>query len=76
MFFALSNPNLPLKRNTRVYTKWNKCGIKPEEGANVIEIQTQTTKLIKEAKSSKTWQIVIGPYIWRKGLLERLQETF
>ena len=41
-----------IKRNTRVYTKWNKRGRKPEERAKVIEIQTQTSKLIKEAKNS------------------------
>ena len=35
-----------IKRNTRVYCKWNKRGRKPEEHAKVIEVRNQTSKLI------------------------------
>ena len=41
-----------IKRNSRVYCKWNKRGRKPEERASVIEVQKQTDKLIKQAKNS------------------------
>ena len=41
-----------IKRNTRVYCKWNKRGRKPEEHAKVIEVRNQTSKLIAEAKNS------------------------
>ena len=41
-----------IKRNSRIYSKWNKRGRKPEERAQVVETQNQTTKLIKEAKNS------------------------
>ncbi len=41
-----------IKRNSRVYSKWNKRGRKPEERAKVIEIQNQTNKLITQAKNS------------------------
>ena len=41
-----------IKRNSRVYSKWNKRGRKPEERARVIEIQNLTNKLIQQAKIS------------------------
>merc|ERR1711973_355349 len=36
-----------IKRNSRIYSKWNKRGRKPEERAHVVDIQNQTNKLIK-----------------------------
>ena len=41
-----------IKRNSRIYSKWNKRGRKPEERAKVIETQNETSKLIKQAKNS------------------------
>ena len=41
-----------IKRNSRVYCKWNKRGRKAEERLKVIETQKQTNKLIRQAKSS------------------------
>ena len=41
-----------IKRNTRVYAKWNKRGRKPDDRAKVIEIQKETDKLIRDAKNS------------------------
>ena len=41
-----------IKRNSRIYTKWNKRGRKPEERAKVVETQNETSNLIREAKNS------------------------
>ena len=41
-----------IKRNTRVYTKWNKRGRKPEDRPKVLEIQKETNNLIREAKNA------------------------
>ena len=41
-----------IKRNSRVYSKWNKRGRRPEERAKVVDTQNQTSKLIKQAKNS------------------------
>ena len=41
-----------IKRNSRIYSKWNKRGRKPEERTQVVETQNQTNKLIKQAKNS------------------------
>ena len=41
-----------IKRNLRIYSKWNKRGRKPEERAQVLETQNLTSKLIKQAKQS------------------------
>ena len=40
-----------IKRNTRVYTKWNKRGRKPEDRPKVTEVQKETNKLIRDAKN-------------------------
>ena len=41
-----------IKRNSRVYAKWNRRGRKPEDRAIVLEVQSETNKMIREAKSS------------------------
>ena len=41
-----------IKRNSRIYTKWNKRGRKPEERAKVIETQNEASNLIRQAKDS------------------------
>ena len=41
-----------IKRNSRIYYKWNKRGRRPEDRAKVTEVQNKTNKLIKEAKNS------------------------
>ena len=41
-----------IKRNSRIYSKWNKRGRKVEERPKVIETQNQTSKLIRQAKNS------------------------
>ena len=40
-----------IKRNNRVYSKWNKRGRKPEGRPKVVEIQKETNNLIREAKN-------------------------
>ena len=39
-----------IKRNSRVYSKWNKRGRKPEERPKVIDTQKQINKIIRDAK--------------------------
>ena len=41
-----------IKRNTRVYSKWNKRGRKPEDRPKVAEVQKVTNNLIRESKNS------------------------
>ena len=41
-----------IKRNSRIYTKWNKRGRKVEERPKVMDTQNQTSKLIRQAKNS------------------------
>ena len=41
-----------IKRNNRVYSKWNKRGRKPEDRPKVVEVQKETNELIREAKNS------------------------
>ena len=40
-----------IKRNSRIYYKWNKRGRRPEERAKVTEVQDKTNKLIQQAKT-------------------------
>ena len=39
-----------IKRNSRVYCKWNKRGRKPEERSKVTETQNETNRMIRQAK--------------------------
>ena len=41
-----------IKRNNRVYCKWNKRGRKAEDRPKVVEVQKETNLLIREAKKS------------------------
>ena len=41
-----------IKRNNRVYSKWNKGGRKPEGRPKVVEVQKVTNEFIREAKNT------------------------